>query len=118
MTEEQWSTSSNPDGMLTFLGRTGRFSRRKARLFAVACCQRIWSLLGNDASREAVEAAELYADGRITAEELDQRREAAAGRPEGGTLPNGTCSPVLAAMWTCQRVEALNSSHERWVQLQ
>lgn len=60
MTELEWLGCDAPDSMLWFLKDKG--SDRKLRLFACACCRRIWDLLGDQRSRLAVETAEVHAD--------------------------------------------------------
>lgn len=48
----------------------GAVPERKARLFAVACCRRIWGLLPNDEFRELIRATERHIEGAETQEEL------------------------------------------------
>src|SRR5262245_31465071 len=72
MNEQEWLESTDPGPMLEFL--KGKVSDRKLRLFACACCRRIWHLFNDNNSRRAVEVAERMADGLAT----DVERRAAA----------------------------------------
>src|SRR5437868_8571983 len=69
MTEAEWLAGTNPRAMLESM--RGRASGRRLRLFAAACCRRVWDLLGDVRSRRAVEVAEQHADGLATADELE-----------------------------------------------
>jgi hypothetical protein len=62
MTNQRHLLEPNPYILLDSLQR--KASRRKLRLFACGCCrERIWHLLTDKRSQEAVEMAERYADG-------------------------------------------------------
>jgi hypothetical protein len=68
MTEEEWLESEIPQAMLRVV--TPVTSPRKLRLFACACCRRVWHLLRDQRSRQAVEVAERYASGLAGEDEL------------------------------------------------
>jgi hypothetical protein len=73
MTEEQWLACEDPiDMLLVPPGKT--VGERKLRLFAAACCRRVWDVLSPD-NRAAVEVAERYADGLATRQDLTHWQE-------------------------------------------
>ena len=78
MMEHEWQTGISPAAMLRFLLRTGRLTDRKLRLFGVACCRMIWHLLPDVRSRCAVDVAEAFADGLVSADEAVAAGDAAA----------------------------------------
>jgi hypothetical protein len=81
VTEEQWLASADPLPMLGCL--KGRTSARKLRLLACAFCRRIWDRIPAGRFRAAVEAAEGFADGTVTGEELRQIRQALGSKGKG-----------------------------------
>jgi hypothetical protein len=68
MNEVEWLACTDPEQMLAFVG--GKASDQVRRLFACACCRRVWHLLADERSRQAVEVAERFARGHATLEEL------------------------------------------------
>jgi hypothetical protein len=92
----------------------GKASDRKLRLFAVACCRRIWPLLVDPRSRKAVEAAERYAEGGVPEEEraiVGREAEtafAAAITPacQNANAPRTAACAGARAAWLCLRSDA------------
>lgn len=72
MTEAEWLASFDPGPMLEFL--KGKVSDRKFRLFSCACYRRIWHKLP-EVSRQTVEVAERFVDGKATSVELRSARQ-------------------------------------------
>jgi hypothetical protein len=87
MTEAEWLTQQRtPKPILKFL-RGRKPSARKLRLFAAACCRRVWSLHSAE-GQGAVTVVEQFADGLAGEAELE-----AAHR----SCPGGSLDPVSAA---------------------
>jgi hypothetical protein len=92
MTEQEWLTSTDPTPMLRFL-QEQQVSERKMRLLACACCRLIWEHLPDPRSRQAVDVAERFADGRATPKELARARNSA------GLAPSREAQAAWAAYW-------------------
>jgi hypothetical protein len=92
MTEDEWRSGVEPEPMLAYVRYTA--SERKLRLFACACCRRVWHLLTDERSTEAIEVAERFAEGEATAAEL-----AEAERRHNEVVHCGVPSLEQAAPW-------------------
>src|SRR5687768_10166618 len=62
VTEEEWLTQHNAYLMLDTLGE---MPERKSRLLLCAACRRLWHLLKDNRSRDALLLAERLADGEV-----------------------------------------------------
>ncbi len=78
MTEAEWLACGDTEEMLAAVRPWS--SERKSRLFACACCRRVWHQLG-ETQRSVVVVAERYADGGAA---RDERRSAAKREHDPG----------------------------------
>lgn len=60
LTESKWKKGTSAKAMMEWL--LPQMTPRKLRLLACACCRLVWDKLGSQASRNAVEVAELFAE--------------------------------------------------------
>jgi hypothetical protein len=108
MTEAEWLACEDPQPMLGHL--KGKASDRKLRLFACACCRRIWHLLKDKRSRWAVEMEERFADGSVERAIL-----MAAGKAAWAvwTTPAGAATRDVGAVEAAQAAQDA-ARHAAW----
>jgi hypothetical protein len=110
MIEFEWDRCTDPKLMVESLWETDKASDRKYRLFACACCRRVWHHFDDERSRWAVEVGERYADRQASVEELaDAEKGARAAHDEWvrreGMLVASTYSTLAAPVWAvCPKV--------------
>jgi hypothetical protein len=95
--------------MLDFLA--GKVGDRKLRLFACACCRKVWYLLTDERSRKAVDIAEEYADGVADEDERFNAWEAACEAGMAGEADAGNAAEA-ASRSSDERYFALDAALE------
>lgn len=71
MTTTDWLSGTDPTSLLRHAAQ--RADPRLSRLFVVACCRRVWDLLAeSQCCRRAVDLGEAFADGAVTAADLQR----------------------------------------------
>jgi hypothetical protein len=91
MTEQEWLACTNPEPMLLFI--RDKVSERKMRLFALACCRRIWDRITDPRCRAAVEFAERFVEVGVA------RRK---GRPQVDKAARQACRDASTAAYHSQ----------------
>src|SRR5258708_432229 len=111
MSEADWLACTDPQRMLGQVRKTA--SDRKSRLFAVACCRRIWHLLTCPALQRAVEVAERFADGLVSEEDLTRAHlEAHPAAPPEEAQETTWYGLAVENGWTAARYSASRKAHE------
>jgi hypothetical protein len=97
--EAKWLKSRDPRLLYAHARRVAmpvyKSGRRRLRLYACACCRRVWHLLAEE-GRAAVEVAERFADDRANLAELRQAN--AAARQAHAELRQGRQAKGLEAL--------------------
>ena len=104
--KEAWETCQRADWMLWGLAKIGYKNDKDLRLFACACVRgtpladgrKVWDLLTDERSREAVNVAERYAEGNAT-----ERERAAAGAAAWAAAGDARAAAEYAA-WAARAV--------------
>jgi hypothetical protein len=104
VTEAEWLAATNPRLMLNFL--RGKASAPKLGLYACACVRRVWHLLDDRRSREAVEAVENEAMQEAELHSI----EAVARQTNGDHYVRIIREPVGVGRWTARALQAAASA--------
>jgi len=120
MTEAEWLACADPKPMMTHLARPT--TDRKLRLFAVACCRRVWHRIPDPLSRWGVETLEMLVEGLATEADLRlahaeaeaaRRNLSQTGRSAGPYAAEAAASALEwnVGHWPCVGSVATQASH-------
>jgi len=105
LTETEGLNSVKPSPMLAHVFRSA--SERKLRLFAAACCRRIWPWLADNECRQAVEVAEKHADRQATQAALTRAAQSVR-RLRDREVPINTAQEAAAEAAACAASDKRN----------
>jgi hypothetical protein len=99
MTEAEWLACTKLELMLALLKCPNRKpGSRKLRLFACACCRRLWPRLKGN--RRAVVATERFVDRLVTAKELAAFASAVTGTSFAAKAVQEVCGPTARFLYS------------------
>jgi hypothetical protein len=98
VTESEWLITADAMPMLKFLLDGGGVSPRKLRLWAVACCRRVWRHIAEERNRRALVLAERYADDETAVAELQAALRAVHASGDVPAAFGDTDREALAAL--------------------
>jgi len=104
MTEQEWLKCTGPHRMLEFL--RDKVTDRKLRLFACACCRRIWHLLTDVRSQRTVELVERFADKLTTRKELVASQADAMRAVQAVRVAGRNAKEAARTVWRAAAVSA------------
>jgi hypothetical protein len=125
MTAEQWWIERQAiQDMLQFLRASTnvtrtKVGRRKLRMFACGSCRLLWEKISEPIWRQAVETAEIFADGLVSAYDLAAARRAMRNYDSHftfiGSIVQGSTahSPGEAAYWSAANRHLLSREYPR-----
>jgi hypothetical protein len=105
MTEQEWLSGTNPLSLREYLRLHHNPSERKLRLLAIACSARFRHLLYDERSRQAVEAANSFVEGKITHRERVKIAAAAWEAANEAKADGQTGAAIAAAVAAARMVD-------------